>query len=112
MGKKTYTVGEILGMRPIPLAQWEERDERIILKRPVPSEPGLRGLLRRAAALLSSPTIALDATGSWVWRRMDGRVTVAELAQALAQEQQEPSAPERLALFVHQLARHGMLRLE
>ncbi len=113
MGRKQVTLGEVLRMRPVPLAEWEERDGRVILRRPVPKGRGVRGLLERAAAFLSSPTIKLDETGSRVWRLMDGSRTVAQIAGELAAggSLDGEGAGERIALFVHQLARHGMLRL-
>ena len=108
------TLGEMLEMRPVPLAKWEEREGRVLLHRPVPQGRGGRGLLERAAAFLSSPTIKLDETGSRVWRHMDGVHTVRAIAEELIAEGALPpeGAAERVALFLHQLRRHGMLRLE
>lgn len=114
MGRERVTLGEVLEMRPVRLAEWEERDGRVVLRRPVPEGRGLRGVLERAAAFLSSPTIKLDDTGTRVWRLMDGSRTVAQIAGELAAagDLAGDGAAERVALFVHQLARHGMLRFE
>ena len=113
MERPRLTLGELLTLKPVPLASWEERDGRVVLRRPIPEGRGLRGWLERAAAFLSSPTIRLDETGAHVWRRLDGTRTVAEIVQELCADGhlQEEGGRERVAVFVHQLARHGMLRL-
>ena len=111
--KRSLTVGELLELRPVPLAPWEERDGRVLLRRPRPETPGIRGLLERIAAFLSSPTILLDERGSTVWRLLDGERTAAAVAAALQEaEGGELDAVEaRVALYLHQLARHGMIAL-
>ena len=106
---KNLTVGEALTMRPVPLARWEEKDGRILLHRPRPDGKGIRGFLERCAAFLSSPTILLDERGSRVWRLLDGRRTTAEVAQALTETEPLEAVEARVALFLHQLERHGMV---
>ena len=112
--RRSLTVGELLALRPVPLAPWEERDGRVLLRRPRPEGRGVRGLLERAAAALSSPTILLDVRGSAVWRLLDGRRTGAEVAAALREAEggELEAAEARVALFLHQLYRHGMIGLE
>lgn len=105
------TVGEILALRPVPLAPWEDRDGRVLLRRPRPEATGLRGVLERIAAFLSAPTILLDQRGSRVWHLLDGERTAAEVAAMLREEEggELEAIEARVALFLHQLGRHGMI---
>ncbi len=105
------TVGEMLALTPVPLASWEDREGRVLLRRPQPETPGVRGFLERIAAFLSSPTILLDERGSAVWRLLDGERSAEEIASALREAEggEMEAAEARVALFLHQLARHGMI---
>ena len=68
-----------------------------------------RGLINRLAQMLFGcpgvSRIDLDAFGSFLWRRMDGRRTVGDLAQALKAEFGDRAEPlyARLVVFLQNL---------
>lgn len=101
----------LLDLAPVRLARWEEAGDRVVLQRPRPPRGGLKGFLGRVSYSLSASRIRLDDVGSFAWRRLDGRTTVGEAAEAMRQhfgEKAEP-AEERLGQFVRTLRREGML---
>ena len=104
---------EALAVRPVRTAEWSERDDRVVVERPLPPVRGLRGLLARVSALTGVRRVRLDETGSFAWRRFDGATSVAEVAEALRRERNEPEADvhERLVWFVRTLRREGLLGL-
>lgn len=71
----------------------------------------LQPRLRPAKRYLRLP---LDARGSFLWPLLDGRRTVAQLAGefAAAFPADAAQAPERVALYVYQLADNGLVDLE
>lgn len=97
----------LLDLAPVPLADSEEEDGRIVLLRPKDTTTGLKGLFDRITYHLSVRRIKLDAVGSFAWRRLDGKTTVRELAKATREEFGEDAEPVegRLGYFVRQL--HG-----
>ena len=79
----------------------------VVVERPRPRGSWLRAPLERLGVLLTAPRIRLDERGSFVWKRLDGARTVAELAAELRAsfgESVEP-AEERLGELVRQLRR-------
>jgi len=74
-----------------------------------------RGICNRLAqALFDRPRVSridLDEVGSFLWRRMDGNRTVADLAQALRAEFGDRAEPlyERLAVFLQCLRNNGCI---
>jgi hypothetical protein len=101
----------LLDLAPAPVAEIEERDGKVVLLRPKPRTRGLRGLSDRITTFLSAPKVRLDEFGSFTWRRLDGRTTVAEVAAALREEFGETAEPveDRLGLYIRLLRREGML---
>jgi hypothetical protein len=124
--------GEVLELRPVRLAEWSEPDpdpgkepgaepetgetgerQRVVIERPLPPVRGLRSLVQRVSALTGVRRVRLDARGSFVWRRIDGERTVADLARDLAAEfgaEVEP-ADERVALLLRSLDRERFVEL-
>lgn len=101
----------LLELAPVRLAPWEEKDERVVLKRPRPQGRGLRWLGAWLSCQLASQRIRLDPVGSFAWKQLDGTTTVAETARRLRQEfgdEIEP-AEQRLGLLVRALRQQGML---
>lgn len=59
--------------------------------------------------LESHRAVCLNPAAALVWRRCDGRETVAGLARALSEELPAPAAEEAVSLALRQLAREGLL---
>jgi hypothetical protein len=79
---------------------------------PVSVRPALAGLAKRLGAWdgrVLRKTVELDAIGSFVWERIDGRTTVGELAAALAARYglDRDEAGLAVADFLRQLGRRG-----
>lgn len=104
---------EALAVRPVRTAEWSERDDRVVVERPLPPISGLRGWLARVSALTGVRRVRLDETGSFAWRRFDGATSVGEVAKALREEREEPAEDvgERLVWFVRTLRREGLVGL-
>ncbi|PWB74605.1 MAG: PqqD family protein [Holophagae bacterium] len=103
----------ILAAVPRRLAVWSE-DARglVVLERPRPTTTGLKGAGDLISWWLSPRRVRLDALGSTAWRRLDGRATVAEVAEALAAEHGIEDAQGRAAHFVRLLRREGYLAVD
>ncbi|MCR4440146.1 MAG: PqqD family protein [bacterium] len=102
--------GELI---PVGLVEWQEEDGRVLLLRPRFSS----GLLQKYLLPKLRPPhfrIHLDAHGSAAWKLCDGSRTLAEVGAALREQfgQQIEPVQERLALFVSQLCRHRLLKLQ
>ncbi len=93
------------------LAEWTERDGRIVLERPMPPGGGVKGLLRRISALTGVKRLRLDELGTFVWRRLDGAASAAEIARALESEKggEAEAAGERVERFLILLRREGLV---
>ena len=102
----------ILAAVPRRLASWREDERgRVVLERPRPATTGLRGVGDLISWWLSPRRVRLDALGATAWRRLDGRATVAEVAETLAAEHAIEDARGRAAHFVRLLHREGYLEL-
>jgi len=101
----------LLGLAPRRAAEWDEVEDRVVLRRPPPRGRGLRWLGDWLLCQLSARRIRLDEVGTFVWRRLDGRTTVGELAAALEERFGERVTPatERLGRMVRVLRREGFL---
>jgi hypothetical protein len=98
---------------PVPLGPWREVDGRVVLMRPRPTRRGWAGLAERFSSWASVQRVRLDEAGSATWRRIDGRLTVADLAIVLEAERGAAVAPaeERVGRFVGELVQLGFLEL-
>jgi hypothetical protein len=99
---------------PARARAWDTDDDGsvlILVPRYGDSRPG-----RWLARVLSRPDlrIRLDELGSAVWLACDGRVTVREIAGGIERRFGARVAPvaERLATFLEDLCRRGMIRLD
>jgi len=101
----------LLDLKPIRLAEWEEAGGRVVLVRPAPTSKRLRRILDTLTFWMSVRRIRLDEVGSFSWVRLDGRHSVREVAAALREEFGEAAEPaeERLGVFVRTLRHQGML---
>jgi hypothetical protein len=110
-GAKPLAEVNLLEIRPVRLAGWEEIDGRVVLLRPPPSTTGVRRMLDTVLVRLSAHRIRLDEAGSFAWLRLDGRRTVAEVAAEMRRELGAAIEPaeERLGVLVRQLHREELL---
>ena len=101
----------LLDMKPVRVAEWEEKGERVVVVRPKPSGGGLRVLLDRFFYSLSARKLRLDEIGSAGWRLLDGKRTVAEVAEELRREFGERAEPaeERLGHLVRVFRREDLV---
>ena len=101
----------LLELAPVRTAAWSERGERVVVERPKPTGWTPAALFERLACALSVQRMRLDELGSFVWRRLDGRTTVGELAEALRERFGEAAEPaeERLGQLVRLLRRERLL---
>jgi hypothetical protein len=101
----------LLTLAPVQVAESEEVDSRVVVVRPAPTSRGLRGGVDRFLHLLSARRIRLDELGGFVWRRLDGVRTVAEIAQRLREEFGEAVEPaeERTGQLIWVLRREGLV---
>ena len=94
---------------PVRLATWSEVEGRVIIERPKPTGIGRIG--EKLRYWLAVRRIRLDEKGSLVWRLLDGRKSVADVAGALREEfgdQVEP-AEERAGQLVRMLHKDDLL---
>jgi hypothetical protein len=102
---------DLMGLAPFRLADWEEVDGRVVLVRPPPRTPGLRGSVDRVLHRLSANRIRLDDLGSFAWHHLDGERTVGDVADLLRAEfgERVDPAEERLGHMVRLMRREGFL---
>jgi|GEM_PF-53517 len=104
----------LLEFIPRPVAQWQ-RDEKGLVLLQLPKFNN-RFLRTHVQPRMKHPFISihLDAFGTWVWERMDGRRTVLEIGETLAGQFGDAVEPvyERLGMFINLLAHRRFIRLE
>jgi len=101
----------LLEIKPVRVAKWEEVGDRVIVIRPPPGGHGLRRLLNLLFFALAARRIRLDDIGSSGWRQLDGKSTVAQVAQKLREEFGERVEPaeERFGHQVRVFRREGLV---
>lgn len=111
MPHETLADVDLLELRPVRLAEWDEKDGRVVVNRPRPTTRGLRGLADLISYWLSVPRIRLDEVGSVTWLLLDGRRTVGEVAQQVRERFGDALEPveERTGIFVRTLRYQGFL---
>jgi Coenzyme PQQ synthesis protein D (PqqD) len=101
----------LLDLVPARMAEWDEREEAVVVRRPRPRAPWYLLPLEWLRFGLAVRRIRLDRVGSAAWRACDGRRTVGEIADLLRDRfgnAVEP-AEERLGMLVRRLQREGLL---
>lgn len=101
----------LLELRPVRTAQWEEVEDQVVIQRPKPRGRGLRSVGEWLGFWMSVPRIRLDPRGSFVWLRLDGKRSVQQVADDMRTEfgdEVEP-AEERTGLLVRQLRSQEMV---
>lgn len=101
----------LLDVRPVRQADWREDEDVVILTRRHPKARGKKGLAARVDHWLGTPHLKLDRTGTFAWKRLDGRTTVREVAEALRKTYGEGAEPveQRLGAFIRILHREGLV---
>jgi len=105
---------QILSCVPHRLGPWQaDGGVRVVVERPRPSTRGLRGAFDHLRWLMSHPKIRLDELGSFVWKRMEGGETLAEIAEATTEAfpDRAEGMEQRLALFATALHHQGLIEL-
>ena len=97
---------QYLELRPVPKVSFETTSEGLVV---LHVEKYSRTWVKRVLGALGWPLkvkIDLDELGSWVWKKMDGQLTVREIGEELG-ERGEEEALWRVALFVRYLYLRG-----
>lgn len=92
----------LLEIVPVRTADWEERGDRVVVLRPTPDSHGMRRALDWFLYLMAVRKVRLDEIGSFIWRQLDGKQSVAEIAQVLGEQfgDRVKPAEERLGYLV------------
>jgi len=101
----------LMGLAPRRIAEWEERDGRIVVLRPAPVTQGLRGVMDRFFHRMSASRIRLADQGGFAWFHLAGDRTVAEVGELMRAEFGEGVEPveERLGHFILVMRKEGFL---
>lgn len=110
--KRTPTRGEWLAMRPLrnPKLEWHEDKDNghivLTIQRVTNWKTRVLGLM---VPIPDEKTVVLDKIGTDVWKMLDGKNTVGQIAKALARSYQiEPREAElSLQQFFKELGRRG-----
>ncbi|MEE4271323.1 MAG: PqqD family peptide modification chaperone [Thermoanaerobaculales bacterium] len=105
---------QIMSCVPRRLGPWRaDESGKVVVERPKPGNRGLRVVIDNLRWLMSHPKIRLDELGSFVWQRLDGESTLAEIAEATAAAfpDRADGIDERLALFATALQHQGLIEL-
>jgi hypothetical protein len=104
-----------------PVKHGDAREERsadgaLLLCYPVTVRPWFAGLARRLGAPPAPRTarLQLDAMGTEVWRMVDGRTSLREIAARFAERHRvgRREAQTAVAQFVRELGRRGLVGLQ
>lgn len=101
----------LLEIRPLRVAQWEREGDRVIVIRPRPTGRLPWVLIEGLLHLLAARRLRLDEIGSASWLLLDGKHSVAEVANILRQrfgERVEPTE-ERLGHLVRVFRQEGLV---
>ena len=101
----------LLEVSPVRLAEWTEKQERVVVVRPKALRPGPLGLIDHMLYLLSARRIRLDAFGSFAWLQLDGKRSVGQVVALLREEFGEKVEPaeERLGHLIRVFRREGFV---
>ncbi|MDZ7316273.1 MAG: PqqD family protein [candidate division KSB1 bacterium] len=102
----------VLEMIPSRSAAFEEQEGKIVLLLPRQPIPLLGRFFRRFREPLPV-RLHLDEYGGFIWRQIDGRTPVKEIAVALRNRYGEAVEPvyERVGLFINKLAHQQLIAL-
>jgi len=111
--KKSLSRERFLGARPVlnPAIKVEESDGGAITLIVPVSKSNLPMLLTRSLSLPNERKIQLDETGTRVWRKIDGKTTMAELSKWMADEFKitQREAEVSLGIYLDKLIEKGLV---
>jgi len=101
----------LLALKPVRLAEWDEKGDHVVVVRPRPVGPMPRVLFDRFFYLLAAQRLRLDQMGSASWLLLDGERSVAQVAELLRERFGEEVEPveERLGHLVRVFRREGLV---
>ena len=101
----------LLDLRPVRLAEWEDDGERVVILRPRPPRRGRWHVVHVLIYHMAARRIRLDPVGSAAWRLLDGAHTVSEIAARLSSQFGERAEPAdvRLGLLIRALRREELI---
>jgi hypothetical protein len=101
----------LLHVHPVREAEWREEEDTVVLQRSPPRERGLSGIAARVDHWLGTPRLRLDATGSFAWRRFDGKTSVGQVVDEVRKNFGTDAEPveQRLGAFVRLLRRERLV---
>ena len=101
----------LLEVSPVRLAEWTEKQGRVVVVRPKALRPGPLGLIDHMLYLLSARRIRFDAFGSFAWLQLDGKRSVGQVVALLREEFGEKVEPaeERLGHLIRVFRREGFV---
>ena len=102
--------------RPVyaPFIEVEEKNGQVRLRQAPPPKPGLRAFLSRRFAMFPFRLVCLDERGTFYWKQIDGRRTLAEIEYRLRREyRMEPaSSRDAVIIFTKMLMRRSLIALK
>jgi len=101
-------------LRVVRAAPWSEQNGRVVVVREQPRVRGLDCLKRWVHWAWHPKRIRLDELGSSIWRRLDGRATLREIADAARDEfpDRQDAIAEGVAEFVAALGALGLVSFD
>jgi hypothetical protein len=109
MGKKKTKEKNLLGLVPRKTKEFKEEGGRIVIFYP-------KYHIKAIAKKVKNPCykIKLDDLGSFVWKQIDGKRTVGEIARDLKERFGEDVEPvnSRLSLFIQQLVGGDLIKID
>lgn len=101
-------------LRVVRNASWSEQNGRVIVERVQPAIRDVQSLKDWVHWAWHPKRIRLDELGSSIWRRLDGRATLEEIADAARHEfpDRKGAISERVAEFIAALRALGLVSFD
>lgn len=101
----------LLEVSPVRLAEWTEKQGRVVIFRPKTLRAGPLGWIDLVLYLLSARRIRLDALGSFAWLQLDSETSVGKVVARMREEFGEKVEPaeERLGHLIRVFRSQGFV---
>ena len=101
----------LLEVSPVRLADWIEKQGRVVIVRPKTLRAGPLGWIDLVLYLLSARRIRLDAFGSFAWLQLDSETSVGQVVARMREEFGEKVEPaeERLGHLIRVFRSQGFV---
>ena len=101
----------LLEVSPVRLAEWTEKQGRVVIFRPKTLRAGPLGWIDLVLYLLSARRIRLDALGSFAWLQLDSETSVGKVVARMREEFGEKVEPaeERLGHLIRVVRSQGFV---